>query len=161
MAASAPPAAETGPDLMAPDDNVLPESVLPENVLPEHVARRLAQEQDTLAQLRAEMLRVLASVPGTGRVAEVISAPLVNLSLQCDSFDGNETLCGEWHQAQGRHATRKCGQVQIHSGGQIFAECDVIMAHPTDRRWFIEAVSAWGARAAIKCELRLLPALGD
>jgi hypothetical protein len=123
--------------------------------------QRLDREQDTLAQLRAALLQVLATVPGTGRVADVIRAPLINLSLQRDSFDGNETLSGEWHQAQDRHATRKCGQVQIHSGGQIFAECDVIMAHPTDRRWFIEAVSAWGARDAIKCELRLLPALGE
>ena len=122
------------------------------------IAQRLLQEQATLAAIRAQLLQTLGNIRGTA-TAEVIALPLVNLCLQKDPFDGSETLYGEWRFSPGKGAPRKWGQVQIHGGGQVFAECDVICPHPTDSRWFVEAVTLWGSRDSIKSELRLLPAV--
>jgi len=51
------------------------------------------------------------------------------------------------------------GNLIAHAGGEFFAEYDVLCVHPNDRRWFVEAVTAWGRPGVIKTELRLLPAL--
>lgn len=76
--------------------------------------------------------------------------------LRRDPFDGSEALYGEWRGLDGR----RLGNVLIRPDGNVYAELEVVKPHPTDVRWFVESVTAWGKRGAIKTELKLLPALG-
>lgn len=69
-----------------------------------------------------------------------------------DPFDQSQNLTGVWRDARGDQV----GQIQVMADGRIYAELDVICNHPTDRRWFVEAVTAWGSEDRIKTELRLL-----
>jgi hypothetical protein len=64
-------------------------------------------------------------------------------------------LIGTWKNAQGQCV----GRLVFHCDGSFFAEYDVVQQHPTDRRWFVEAVNAWGKHETIKVEPRLLPAI--
>lgn len=76
--------------------------------------------------------------------------------LRRDPFDGSEALYTEWRGLDGR----RLGTVLIRADGNVYAELDVVKPHPTDTRWFVEGVTAWGKKGAIKTELKLLPALG-
>ena len=73
--------------------------------------------------------------------------------VQRDPALGEESLEGIWLNEHGG----KLGSVTIHSDSSFFAEYDIIRAHPTKAKWFIEAVSAWGRDTTIKSEARLLP----
>jgi len=75
--------------------------------------------------------------------------------LRTDPFDSSRSFYGEWHDANGK----LLGNLTAHASGEFFAEYDVLLEHPTDRRWFVEAVTAWGRPGVVKAELRLLPAL--
>ena len=77
--------------------------------------------------------------------------------LEKDPYSGENSLRGDWfNERQGR-----LGSMLFHADGSFFAEYDVVHPHPTDRRWFIEAITAWGRDGVIKSEARLLPAIGD
>lgn len=82
--------------------------------------------------------------------------PFSFTNLRRDPYDGSEALYGEWRDPNGR----LLGNLIVHEDGKTFAEFDVVQPHPTDQRWFVEGVSAWGKSGAIKTELKLLPALG-
>jgi len=77
--------------------------------------------------------------------------------LRKDPFDGSEALYSEWRGLDGR----RIGNALIRADGNVYAELDVIQPHPTDKRWFVEGVSAWGSKDALRSELKLLPALGS
>lgn len=73
--------------------------------------------------------------------------------LDTDPASGEASLVGEWRDDQGM----KLGEVLLHADGSFFAEHDVIKTHPSQPRFFVEAVTAWGRDAQIKSEPRLLP----
>ncbi len=77
--------------------------------------------------------------------------------LQKDPYSGENSLRGDWFNER----KARLGSMLFHADGSFFVEYDVVHPHPTDRRWFIEAVTAWGRDGVIKSEARLLPALGD
>lgn len=72
-----------------------------------------------------------------------------------DPFSGELGLTASWTDPHGH----RIGTLRFHGDGSFYAEFDVAEPHPTDRRWFIEAVTAWGRDGVIKSEPRLLPAL--
>ena len=72
--------------------------------------------------------------------------------LEKDPANGQYFLIGDWRDDKGI----KTGSLQFNSEGQFFVEQDIIQAHPTDKRWFVEAVSAWGTETKIKSEARLI-----
>lgn len=76
--------------------------------------------------------------------------------LDRDPASGTDSLVGEWRDPKGQ----RLGNLVFHADGTFFVEYDVVRAHPGDRRWFVEAVNAWGRDAEIRAEPRLLPALG-
>lgn len=81
--------------------------------------------------------------------------PLMEMAdyvLSRDRVDGKDSLVGTWHDAKGN----KMGEILFHADGSFFAEYDVICNHPTDSRWFVEAVTAWGRGSDIRSEARLL-----
>jgi hypothetical protein len=72
-----------------------------------------------------------------------------------DPYTGSENQRAVLRDAAGK----KLGQVQFNSDGGFYAEFDVIRNHPSDPRWFVEGVAAWGQAGNIKSEAKLLPAL--
>lgn len=116
--------------------------------------RRLDEAGALIAQVR-EALRMELARGGFAEALGAVPAQLQRCELRRDAFDSSEALYGEWLDAQGS----RLGSLLLHAGGQVYAEFDVLRGHPTDRRWFVEAVTAWGRAGALKSELRLLPAL--
>jgi hypothetical protein len=76
-------------------------------------------------------------------------------SLKKDPFSGEDSLEGVWNNGSGQ----RLGTILFHADGSFYAEYDVVHPHPTDKRWFVEAVVAWGRGKVLKSEPRLLPAL--
>jgi hypothetical protein len=75
--------------------------------------------------------------------------------LTSDPYDGQDSLKGIWFNPQ-RHTI---GSVLFYADGTFYAEYDVVRPHPTDRRWFVEAITVWGRGSTLKTEARLLPNL--
>lgn len=86
------------------------------------------------------------------KVANIEQADCV---LSRDPASGGETLNLTWRNEYGF----KCGEMLFHADGSFFAEYDVVRNHPDDKRWFVEAVTAWGRDDSIKSEPRLIPAV--
>lgn len=80
-----------------------------------------------------------------------------SFDLQKDPYSGENSLRGDWFNER----QARLGSILFHADGSFFAEYDVVHPHPRDKRWFIEAVTAWGRDGAIKTEARLLPAIGE
>ena len=73
--------------------------------------------------------------------------------LQRDPAVGQYSLVGTWQDTNGQ----RVGSIVFHCDGSFYAEYDVVEQHPRDKRWFVEAVVAWGKNETIKSEPRLLP----
>lgn len=121
----------------------------------EELTKRLASERDTVVEVWQHMRAQLEEVSLTHLLPELPPDPSRS-EIRRDPFDGTESLHIDWQDAHGQPV----GNLVIHAAGSIFAEYDVVQAHPTKSRWFIEAVSAWGKRGAVSAELRLLPTVG-
>lgn len=117
---------------------------------------RLQSEQGNIIRVKQAMVKELARF-GLEGLQTAIDKPFSMVTLRKDPFDGAETLLGEWRDKHGQ----LIGNMQVMANGQAFAEFDVVAPHPSDSRWFVEAVTAWGPIAALKTELRLLPATGS
>ena len=117
---------------------------------------RVAAEHPRLEQVVAALTSELER-QGLSAAAQRVPAHCDRHQVQTDPFDGTQSLLGEWLDPQGH----RLGSVILHQGGQLFAEFDVLLPHPTRRQWFVEAVTAWGDDNTLRAELRLLPALED
>lgn len=119
------------------------------------LALRKEAERSLGEAARAAMQRELDKLG----LSEEISIPdydQAQFSFLRDTGTGEDSLLCDWLDTR----EHRCGQVLIHADGSFWAEFDVIRAHPTDQRWFVDAVTAWGANIeAIKSEPRLMAAL--
>lgn len=116
---------------------------------------RLEQNRSVLQKIKDEMCLTLGN-SGLESELHLIPGPeLADFILETDPLDKSHSLMGVWRDDYGY----KRGEVQIREDGGIYAEVDIVLNHPTDKRWFIEAVTAWGSKEQIKTELRLLPAI--
>jgi len=77
----------------------------------------------------------------------------LSFSIVRDSYAQKNSLEGFWVGPQ----NNRTGSIVFHGDGTFYAEHDVVKSHPTKKKWFIEAVTAWGKGENIKTELRLLP----
>lgn len=73
-------------------------------------------------------------------------------SLVTDPYTQSRDLVGIWYDA-GR---QRIGQIKFHGDGSFYAEFDVVQPHPSKKRYFVEAVHAWGKPDAIKAEAKLI-----
>lgn len=62
---------------------------------------------------------------------------------------------GVWRNAR----NDRCGTLTFNGDGSFFAEYDMFCPHPSDPRWFVETVTAWGNAETIRSEAKLIPAL--
>ncbi len=74
-----------------------------------------------------------------------------------DTYSGMDSLLGKWKNRLGY----RIGEIIFHDDGSFYAEYDVALQHPTDARWFVESVVAWGRNDVIRSEAKLLAALGQ
>ncbi len=81
-----------------------------------------------------------------------ISWQALEFKVVKDPADGSECLSGSWLNKHGH----RIGCFQLNGNGSFFSEYDVVMNHPTDKRWFVEAVTAWGKDSKIITEPRLI-----
>lgn len=113
---------------------------------------RCRHEADTLVEvacvLRNRLLR-------SGLPDVVLPAQPQRCRLVKDPYDGGSTLIAEWRKSQ----NKVIGSVVIHENGQLFAELDVLLPHPNDPSWFVDAVVAFGTPGELRTELRLTPAI--
>ena len=91
-----------------------------------------------------------------GEVVKGLQFDALNFTLNRDPFSQQDSLEGSWTNQHGI----KIGSMLFHGDGSFFAEYDVVQPHPTKKKWFVEAVTAWGNAAGIKSEARLLPVPG-
>ena len=75
-----------------------------------------------------------------------------NFSLVTDPFTQSQDLVGYWHNA----GKQRIGQIKFHGDGSFYAEYDVVQPHPSKKRFFVEAINAWGQQDNIKSEAKLL-----
>ncbi len=115
--------------------------------------RKLA-ERATLEKVR-DALRSELARNGIAQALGAVPNDVQFCEIRKDVVDASEAFYAEWWDAN----DRKIGSVIVHATGEFFAEYDVLIGHPTDRRWFVEAVTAWGRPDVVKAELRLLAAL--
>lgn len=80
-----------------------------------------------------------------------------DVSSSRDPFSGEDTLIYSWKDARGY----RIGELKFHGDGSFYAEYDVVQPHPSDPRWFVEGVIAWGRGDSIKSEAKLLPAVEE
>jgi len=118
------------------------------------ISQRKQQEAATVSEAWEAVKKELTRF-GLETVLASAKQELAREQLRRDSFDGSYSFYGEWLASSGA----RMGNILIHEGGQVFAEFDVALPHPTDKRWFVEGVNVWGRRGAIKAELKLLQAL--
>lgn len=55
----------------------------------------------------------------------------------------------------------RCGSLTFNSDGSFYAEYDLFCPHPTDARWFVEMVTAWGRGDELKVEAQMIRNLDD
>lgn len=77
------------------------------------------------------------------------------VTLVKDPANGAQCLSGSWRDKNGY----TIGSFQVNGDGSFFAEHDLVLPHPTDKRWFVEAMTAWGNNQKILTEPRLLAAV--
>ncbi len=81
----------------------------------------------------------------------------LSYSAQHDPYSGETTLHGEWRDVGGPLR----GSLDYRADGTLYLEYDVLQPHPTDKRWIIEAITAWGSVDNLKVEPRLMAAVEE
>ena len=73
-------------------------------------------------------------------------------SQENDPYLQSLYLVGYWYSA----SKQRIGQIKFNCDGSFYAEFDVVQPHPSKKRWFVEAINAWGSHEDIRTEAKLL-----
>ena len=106
----------------------------------------LAERIVTVLQQEAERYAVAASK---------IDLAAVQLTRVTDPASQQAGYEGVWRNAR----NDRCGTLTFNGDGSFYAEYDLFCPHPSDPRWFVETVTAWGNAETIRSEAKLIPAL--
>lgn len=121
-------------------------------VTPDLPAEWRAQAERTVQALRQEAAKYTAA-----GAAPVIELDGVRFTSVTDPFSQQLGYEGVWLNARGD----LCGTLTINSDGSFYAEYDLFCPHPSDARWFVEMVTAWGDAASLRCEAQMIPSLEE
>jgi len=111
------------------------------------------QAIEKLAQQIMQQLGEEVTKLGFDDSVELQAADNAKFHLSQDPASGSFSLVGQWHNSGGHLQ----GNLLFHADGSFFVEQDIALPHPKKKRWFVEAVNAWGKGDEIKAEARLLP----
>jgi hypothetical protein len=73
-------------------------------------------------------------------------------SQETDPYLQSLYLVGYWYS----ETKARIGQIKFNCDGSFYAEFDVVQPHPSKKRWFVEAINAWGSLEDIRAEAKLL-----
>lgn len=113
------------------------------------------------AELAGQAERVVQALQQEAeRYSATGAAPQILLSAAqfgqvTDPASGLPGYEGVWRNAR----NERCGTLIFNGDGSFFAEYDLFCPHPRDTRWFVEMVTAWGNRDAVRSEAKLIPSL--
>ena len=119
------------------------------------VQERLREVRERAQAVCASLLNEVHKLGFCEDAVELAGLDQAQFELSRDPASGEDSLVGTWLDGRGQ----RVGCILFHADGSFFAEHDVVRPHPSDSRWFVEAVTAWGRDDVIKAEPRLLPAL--
>lgn len=122
----------------------------------DRLAEKILQHTPQAEVICQELNRQILKLGFSAERAKVALGSHVQYSLQRDPYSGQDSLVGVWMHPTSSY---KLGTLLFHADGTFFAEYDVLQPHPTQSKWFVEAVTAWGKGDDIKGDPRLLPAL--
>ena len=113
------------------------------------------------ADLAALTERIIAAMTAeAARFADADRLPSIaqqalNFTKVIDPGNQQAGYEGIWRNA---HQAR-CGSLTFNSDGSYYAEYDLFFPHPTDVRWFIEMVTAWGRGDTLRVEVQMIPSM--
>ena len=88
-------------------------------------------------------------------VARIATFEACRIEVVVDGYDHQECILGDWFDEKGT----RFAHIVRYDSGNLFAEHDVLLPHPTRPEWFVEAIEIWGDAGKLKSEARLLPGL--
>lgn len=118
-----------------------------------HIKQRLAEVKGLAEQIDLRFKQEVQRLGFDQASVSLKSPDQADYYLEKDPASGEYTLVGDWLDKRGF----KEGTLVFHSDGSFFVEQNVVQPHPQKRKWFVEAVNAWGKGDEIKAEARLLP----
>ncbi|ALG69306.2 hypothetical protein [Beggiatoa leptomitoformis] len=126
-------------------------------MMSEEVEKRLKQVRILGEAIRASMCNELHKMGFKDADTLVGRFDMAHFELSRDPYDGQESLKGTWRNGKGHSV----GSILFYPDGAFYAEYDIVRPHPSQEKWFVEAVTAWGRGDQVKTEPRLLPSLTD
>lgn len=121
----------------------------------DRAVQRLAEVRGLVDQVRAVLEGGVRRLGFDAAQVSIPEAGQARLQMLRDSYDGADSLECSWCDERGYRR----GSMLFHADGSFWAEYDVALPHPSDRRWFVEAMTAWGSADNIKSEPRMLPTI--
>jgi hypothetical protein len=114
------------------------------------------QLPDELADLAANIVTALQGEAArfTSSVPQII-LEAVDFTRVVDPGNQLPGFEGIWRNA----SLARCGSLTFNSDGSFYAEYDLFIPHPTDSRWFVEMVTAWGRADSLRVEAQMIPSL--
>jgi hypothetical protein len=119
------------------------------SVLPESL-KKLAERVVAALSLEAARYTVPDKTPQI-KLEEVNFTRVIDPGNQLPGFEGI------WRNVR----QARCGSLTFNSDGSFYAEYDLFCPHPTDARWFVEMVTAWGRWDELKVEAQMIRSLDD
>ena len=117
--------------------------------LTEHIAVKRAYGQAVCASMIKTMLKLGFTENLDLQKPDFDSAVF---SQEIDPYLQSLYLVGYWYNA----SKQRIGQIKFNCDGSFYAEFDVVQPHPSKKRWFVEAINAWGSQDDIRAEAKLL-----
>lgn len=119
--------------------------------LSDHIAEHRQQAEIICQRLNAEIDKLGFAA---GEIKLYPSYDEASFVLVKDPYTGDHNLSCYWYN---KANSQRVGRLQFNSGGSFYAEFDVVKAHPSKAKWFVEGVTAWGNTDNIKSEAKLIP----
>lgn len=123
---------------------------------PEAINQRTSEVEQWGSEICQDMTKAIQALGFTDVQIPTINFSDADFALATDPFTQKQALKGIWYGAN----QLKVGEIIFQVDGSFYAEYDVVQPHPTDKRWFVEAITAWGQEGNIKTDASLLPAQG-
>jgi hypothetical protein len=120
----------------------------------QHFCQLLAALETLAGRIVAALKAEAACLAGSEKVPQIALAGVcftrvIDPGNQLPGYDGI------WRNSR----QARCGSLTFNSDGSFYAEYDLFFPHPTDARWFVEMVTAWGRADSLRVELQMIPGL--
>jgi hypothetical protein len=116
------------------------------------VCSRYVQVESLAHQIAIKCQEEIERLGFKSKDVEFRSPESAQYYLEKDPLSGEFALMGNWTDDRGS----RLGSLVFHPDGSFYVEQDVVRPHPAKKKWFVEAISAWGKGSMIRAEAKLL-----